>query len=185
MKTIVRIFTITLGIMIVNQACSKIFGCHDEAFTFSRVENNTNKLRLDGYYYAILSFDSTHAHTYTLYENGIFHDNGGVDTAKVFNNTVNLQLPESAYNHKTFWGIYNLENDNITIQRWIPLSNGCVKVIEEEGVILNDTTFRLDVERAIWYGEVENETSINRIFHFNHYLPKPDSIVSFIRSKWE
>jgi hypothetical protein len=179
MKTFTKILFVSFLLIFV-QSCSKIFKCKDDELTIPRTENNTNKLKLDGYYYNIYSFDTSSAEVYLLYQNGIFFNAVSKDLADIKNNTIDLYLPDLAYQYKGFWGTYKIDSNNIEIEYWLPQANHCVKLSYNKGEILNDTTFKITYVRTSYRGEVGYEKNVNDIFYFKQYSPKPDSTISFI-----
>jgi len=174
-----KILLIT-SILVFNHACNKITECKDDELTITRTENKTGKIKLNGYYYSVFSFDTSSAEVYLLYQNGIFFDANSKDLDDIKNNNVDLNLPDLAYQYKGFWGTYKINGNNIEIEYWLPQANHCVKLSYNKGIILNDTTFKITYKKFSYKGETDYEESVNEIFYFKQYSPKPDSTISFI-----
>jgi hypothetical protein len=167
-----------LALILLFSSCNKL--CRDDDFSFSRTENNSNKLKLGGYYYGKITNSNSYLTYYDmLFQNGVVLC-GSDSLKKVLDNKIEINPNEYNYKSKFFWGVYRIIDDSIEIQRWIPLFGGCFNVEAFKGVILNDTTFVL----TKWYN-VDKEGSYNyktiySIWKFKKYSPKPDSVVTFI-----
>lgn len=164
--------------ILVAQGCDIVNVCKDAKFGFARVENLSDTLRIDGYYYGGLSGrNSNRTNIYVLYRNGVFLNRLSFDLDDAQSGNVDLTLSDLAFENKGFWGVYRLDSTQIEIQSWIPRPNGCVHVFTEKGVILNDSTFEI----TSWQSSRDDEIRhVNAIFRFVQFSPKPDSVVSFI-----
>lgn len=163
---------------IVNQNCSNFDGCHDEELGFPRVDNLSNKLKTGGYYYGDLSgVNPDSPNIYVLNQNGVFLNMNSFEQSDALSGNVNLGVSDLQKKHKGFWGIYKIEGVQIEIQSWTPNANGCVSVLTEKGIILNDSTFKI----TTWEGSKDKKIhAVDALFKFVSFSPKPDSIVSFI-----
>ena len=181
MKKIFLILVL-LQIIILLESCELIIPCRDTDFTIVREENNSIKLNLAGYYYGdLFGGDTNSVNVFLFYQNGVTFDANSKKTNEAISGNISLNLDELAFDYKSFWGIYKITNDSIEIQHWIPQLNGCCNVAVYKGKIINDTTFNI----THWYafrrhGIYMNIDTLNVIFKFHKYSPKPDSVVSFI-----
>ena len=166
---------------LMHQSCELFISqvCKDEELTIKREDNNSGKIRLDGYYYDtyFYSKDSNFVSLLLLFRNGISQDRDLNKRKNVEIGNIELDNSELRKNFKNTWGVYKIEGDNIEIQAWTP-STTCSDVSIAKGKILSDTTIKInDVKlsngKQISTGEA--------IFKFRPYSPKPDSVVSFIK----
>lgn len=129
-------------VMLLLSNCSKIFP--DEELTLPRQEYTGDELRIDGYYYTLLySKDNVNVYeAYFLFRDGKILYCGTTDLVlfeeKLINKTNNFG------SSKTDWGIFVIDNGNIKFERWYSGSVGQrLPVYIKEGIILNDTTFKI------------------------------------------
>lgn len=145
-------------------------------YPFSKTPNTTDKLRLDGYYYAYDNI-STNINVHVLYRDGVvlFCSTGKnfaffeekFKTGK-FGKSINISS----------WGMYLIEDDSIT--------TSCISKVPgyfnymtyiSKGIILNDTTFKM-IRSNRSDGEVFER---KEVFHFKQFDFKPDSTNNFIK----
>ena len=180
MKIFTKILFVSFLLIFV-QSCSKIFKCKDDELTIPRTENNTNKLKLNGYYYGdIFDYNENKPKVYLLYQNGIFYNCEHIKKEDIDASLMILNNNELRSKYKSRWGTYKINGNNIEIEYWLPQANHCVKLSYNKGEILNDTTFKITYVRTSYRGEVGYEKNVNDIFYFKQYSPKPDSTISFI-----
>lgn len=177
------VLIVLIVVILIIQSCELILPCRDTDFSFLMEENNTNKLKLNGYYYSKILHNDTLVDIYLLNQNGVFsipHCSSNFLT-NVETGNITIDIPELAYKYKSHWGIYKITDDSIEIQKWMPENNGCVYVEAFKGIILNDSTFAITkwyaFDRGGIYGTID---TIYSIWKFHKYSPKPDSVVSFI-----
>lgn len=167
--------------VLLTQSCEKLT-CKDDALTITRTNNNSDKLRLDGYYYGDLSgINADHPNVYLFYQNGIFSNANSYNLSDAETGNITLNFPDLKYKHKGDWGVYNIEGNNIEIEYWISKHCDGVGLFYENGIILNDTTFKITYWRHSVGGKTEQEKNIDAIFRFQEYSPKPDSTIKFIQ----
>ena len=154
--------------------------CGDEKFSMSREENNTNKLRLDGYYYHSNNIGKEWAEVCLFYQNGIYTSLYSFDLSEILDDDNKIVIPTLSKEWKSGWGIYKIQNNIIEIEQWMPRQCGGVSVVYNRGNIINDSTFNLNYYKTIQGGKVKEEGSLNLTFKFKPHSTKPDSIVSFI-----
>ena len=114
--------------------------------------NNSQKLRLDGFYYQISEIGgNVGASIYFLYENGVFRFNGykgynSVEELKL--RMTNLNVEDSkfifedgkyAYYYWGLWGTYEILNNSIFIIQQSPA--GGKRIGEKKGVLINNFKF--------------------------------------------
>lgn len=174
-----KILFLTAAILLT-QNCKGIL-CRDNVLTIARIENNSNKLRMDGYYYGdLVPTNSERPDIYLIYRNGIFSNAYSFNLSDAETGNVSLVYSDLQYEHKAAWGVYIINGSNIEIEYWSPRPCGAVGLLYEKGVILNDTTFKINYWKSSYNGNIENEGSPEAIFKFQEYSPKPDSIIKFI-----
>jgi len=177
-----RKYIFIIFILLFFSYCTEWIPCNDTEFSFPRTENNSNKLKLGGYYYGnIVETNSKQIHIKMFFQNGILSNSTNL-LVNAETGNVSFETNELAYKSKSLWGVFRIFEDSIEIQQWIPMNNGCVDVVGYKGIILNDTTFAItkwyNVSRKGTYTNI-NDT-IYSIWKFHEYSPKPDSVVSFI-----
>lgn len=171
-------YLLLISLIITIQSCNKMDDCDDDNFTFSRQENTSDTLRLNGYYFGDISeTNPDNPNIYVLNQNGIFLNRNSFSLNDAQSGNVELEVSSQQVQNKGFWGVYKISGRQIEIQSWIPMSNGCVSVLTEKGIITSDTTFKITSWQSSRNNEVKN---INAKFSFAPFSPKPDSIVSFI-----
>lgn len=169
-----------------SSACDRLGLCQDESFSFPLSENQSGRLRLDGYYYLESpiepsNFDSTQA-IFLLYKNGILYENLMLyDAQKVERGDIDLQISTNRRSSKGFWGIYHIEGDSLEYQVWLPSPNGCKEVGVVRGHILSDTAFVLSSSFRLAEGE-EMEFDPVHSYRFRAYNSKPDSMTEFMEN---
>lgn len=173
----IKIIILSLSIFFVLTGCARL--CKDAEFDFTRQENNSNLIRLDGYYYGDLAGNNPSTPSiYLLYKDGVSYNGlGSYNLRDIKDNSLVLSIAENKRNSKSGWGIYKIENNLIEIQNWT-FSTGCRPIIIETGEILNDTTIKI----TAWMNSNSDEQHIvNAIFLFHKYSTKPDSTNNFIK----
>lgn len=167
--------------IVLTQSCEKIT-CKDDALTIERTNNNSVKLRIDGYYYGDISgINAEYPNIYLLYQNGIFSNANSYSLSDAETGNVTFNFPELKYQHKGDWGVYKIDDNDIEIEYWASRSCGGVGLLYERGTILNDTTFKILYWRHSVRGETEREENVEAIFKFHEYTLKPDSTIKFIQ----
>lgn len=178
MKSLWMLIVLTL-VTLLSQGCDIIAFCKDAELGSARQNNTSNRLRLAGYYYGdVTELNPTSSEVYLFYQNGVFYNYNSVDIKNAMSGQVQLDNFDLRTKHKSFWGIYKIENDFIEIRYWLPSINGCVKLFVGKGEILNDTTFKLISTKV---GRGGDPLMVDDTFRFYPYSPKPDSIVNFIK----
>jgi hypothetical protein len=165
-------FKIYLLLLIISvQSCLK-----DDDLIIKRVDNNSKKIKLNGYY---LETKFTH-NPYFFYQNGVvfkYSSRELKDSLLIedgMTNEVNLSLLKKL---KYSWGIYQIINNEILIERWYP-GEKPYDAFLTKGRILNDTTFVLT---EFSESDGSKKETINEIYRFRKFSPKPDSTNAFIK----
>ena len=137
-----------------------------DMLTIQRQDYTGNELRLDGFYTSIDEFNGEkHYAVYFLYENGVvFYTTVYSDDKEKMKEK--LELFDSS-NHITSWGVFVVNNNTITIEKWWPGNGYNAPVVKTNGTIKNDTSFTLNRSSFIDY-------------FFTPFSPKPDSTNTFI-----
>ena len=158
---------------IISALCLFCFSCTPTLST-ERETNISNKLNLQGYYYAEITREtdwgtkSIFYRVYVLYSNGVINYN----TVEVSNieriPPLILEYQVKYPNIPSSWGVYKIKNNDIMVDKWYP--GGFAPSIIMKGSILNDTTFMLQLDKH----------TIDT-YHFKYMSPKPDSTNQFIK----
>jgi hypothetical protein len=166
-------FKTYLVILVVSvQSCLK-----DENISLKKIENNSNKIRLDGYF---LTSDNFGYSPYFLYQNGVIFSwtfISSMDTLNYENQFSDKMLIEKIKWWKYSWGVYQIINNEILIERWYP-GERPYDVFLTKGKILNDTTFILT---EFSEPDGSKKETINETYRFKKFSPKPDSTNMFIK----
>jgi hypothetical protein len=142
---------------------------------------NGNELKTNGYYYRISqdNMGNTAYEIYFLYRNGVLLYGGFPLLSELSERE--LSYANGTYhaqaNNKTNWGRFDINGNQIRLERWYPSSGGAAPVIMHSGVILNDTLFHLTVSQESHGNQTVKQ--LNQDFHFKAFSPKPDSLNSY------
>jgi hypothetical protein len=167
---------IGIGLIIIFIAFIPCSSCdsfieEDEELILSREDYAGNQLRLNGIYYKE-NIDTTKITRYALYRNGIVRFLNISSKARIFED-----FPDAS--GKSNWGVFLIEGDNITIEKWSPGPAANYVGFTQKGAILNDTTFQI-LERYDNKSESDERRAFNHVYHFVPFSPKPDSTNIFI-----
>ena len=165
-------------LLIICIACKKDPNRGDEPLCSLRSENNSNALRLGGFYYYQSSLNPERVSIYILNSNGTLGDTGIelplTNAQSKFNSASFLSYISD---NKSYWGVYHIEGANIKIDTWHANSNGKDFGYRWSGDILSDTSFRI-TSSALCDGS--EYTSLDRLYYFYPLSNKPDSVTSLI-----
>ena len=151
-------------------------------FILKKIPYTGNELRMDGYYYRYLDCEGNNCiFAYCFYRNGIvLHMGGGALSLKEADEYVK-QFMERDINsnyERSNWGLFVVDNQTIKFELYYPQEYFTKWTGIMEGVILNDTTFRI----TSFYDLSNDERyTVNDTFYFRQFSPKPDSTVA---NKW-
>ncbi|OFX35987.1 MAG: hypothetical protein A2W95_17860 [Bacteroidetes bacterium GWA2_40_14] len=138
------------------------------------------QLRVDGYYYMNYAGGENYS-VYFLYKDGTILYGGGFQYSEFQKNTLKFSDTIWIKNMKEYrhrWGLFKIEGNKITFEKWYPSSGGPLPVYISSGEILNDTTFRI-TQSMRSNGKEVNEK--NEVYHFKQFSRKPDSTNNFIK----
>ncbi len=172
----IKIILLIITVVFFSNSCRKcIFP--DEELTLSKEPYTGNQLRIDGYYY--LMDDYRINATYFFYQNGIIIHRGGWINNSLEELEKNFQTInwDKIKSNKLKWGVFNIDSNKISFERWYPSSGGGLPVYIRSGNIQNDTTFTITKSIHSKTGKEEKEYEV---YHFKAFSPKPDSTNSFI-----
>ncbi len=156
--------------------------CNDSLLLLDREEFIETSLKLGGYYYSPFKTHSGDRFiTYFLYKNGVLLYGGSplVNEIHVREN----EYKDGTYGdytkgNKTDWGVFQIKEDSIVIERWGATSGYSLKTAMYYGEILNDTTFLMKKYKSNYGGGIQ---SIQDTFYFRSFSPKPDSTNNYIK----
>ncbi len=153
----------------------------DDILSLEKMTYSGSELRTDGYYYN--EYITGYFTVYFFYMDGtvLYGSSFPIDE---------LSLQETKYSNgdhfnyaktlKYYWGIFNVEGNDLLFERWYP-SLQPLKAFIRSGIILNDTTFKITEYYRMQDGEKTNIESRNEFYHFKAFSPKPDSTNMFIK----
>ncbi len=162
--------------MLLLQGCAIMCDCDQEpAPTLEVVENNSDILRLDGYYFDSPEDIDYISYCFVLYKNGIALYSFGVDRGDAISGNIEF---DNAPEDKQIWYSYFLTDDDILIQGWAPSMKCNGTLITHKGKVLSDTTFEL-THRAY---DTDEFYKLDKpiLYTFVPYENKPDSTNIFI-----
>jgi hypothetical protein len=160
-----------IGVILIANYCSCQIGA-DDRLSLQKKPYNGNELKIDGYYY--LPDISGNITIYFFFRNGILLYGTGALPSELPNLEKSFkdgQFYSEAKDDKTFWGVFNIDSQNIQFDKWYSDDIGPLRTSISSGKILNDTTFYIS------NSSLGNEYET---FHFKQFSPKPDSITQFI-----
>jgi len=164
-------------ILIICLGCDKT---KDDELSMQRTNFISNELRTDGYYYRYYNQnDVERIIVYILYRNGIIRACGNSESFQDFENKIDILNMSTAKSYKENWGVFIVENDIIRYEKW----HGARyleprKTYIYAGRILNDTTFHITESYRPNGSEI---ATLDFIYHFRQFYPKPDSTNNFIK----
>ena len=151
-------------------------------FILKKIPYIGNELRMDGYYYRYLDCESNkYIAACCFYRNGIvLHMGGGALSLKEADEYVKqfMERDVNSNYERSNWGLFVVDNQTIKFELYYPQEYFTRWTGIMEGVILNDTTFRI----TSFYDLSNDERyTVNDTFYFRQFSPKPDSTVA---NKW-
>lgn len=164
-------------------SCEKNGSCQDDELSLSRIDYSGSQIKLDGYYFGNITENSVppYAEIYFLYRNGVMFTTGASLLEEAEAGTITVTV-ENAFGkaNKRPWGVFQVHDTNIQIDRWQGNVNGCEETIYELGNILNDSTFVITRREYRDNGDATKVETINDTFSFRTVPEKPDSCNPFI-----
>ena len=154
---------------------------NDEHLTIPLQPYSGTELKTNGYYYHVSedNIGNTAYEIYFLYRNGVLLYGGSPllsDLPERESNYANGTYHAQA-NNKTNWGRFDVNGNQIRLERWFPSSGGPAPVIMLSGTIINDTLFHITTSR-----ESHGDNTVKpfyRYYHFKKFSPKQDSTNSY------
>ena len=180
-KHTLRFLILSLLVNIVFTSCDKLGLCDDEELSLTRQGFLGNSLRTDGFYYRYADTDFQDVDLYEtliLYKNGILSLPGTVEFDELNSYIESLSQTDQS-NTKFVWGLFVIEDSNISINHWVAAQCGYPSVLRV-GEILNDTTFILKKLTRLDSQGIK-ESDIEETFHFRQLSTKLDSINNYIK----
>ena len=154
-------------------------GCYSDnpEFVMKHVDYEGHELRIDGYYYHQGKHvsGSNQTHVIFLFKNGLMlnpYPDSTHDISEVEQILVRQYEHFKKYNNR--WGIFVINGNRLEYEMYDAEGGSVIRYV---GRIDNDTTFNLLQSVHHHFGVL----SVDKIFHFKKFSPKPDSIKSFIK----
>lgn len=149
----------------------------DDDLTLPNQHYSGNELKTDGYYYRSAS---SNYEVIFLYRNGVVLHGTYVPFAEITqqeqeyaNGTFYSFIKED----KTSWGRFVVEGNVIKREFWQPGNGNPLDAYTHSGTIINDSTFQ--ITQAWRSCKPKKKNSLDEIWHFKKFGPKPDSSNSF------
>lgn len=177
MKNLLILFLI----MSLFSCCGKFSVSKSDSLTMIKRPFNGNQLRIDGYYYQL--YNNQYFDAMIFYQDGTIITPGGVKESieDMDNYITNSFLKKEDYKNVMYWwGVFIIDNNNISFEMWYP-SEAPYKAFISEGKIINSTTFLITKRYRLVNGMQTNIKEINDEYHFKQFSPKPDSTNNFIK----
>ena len=165
--------------------------CLYARFSFTPPNVETQKLRLNGFYYKI-SLDPYRSgysvSIYYLYSNGVIYYSGSLISKNIDDALLtmeqesgdSLKIRNSSRNsHWGYWGIYKIEKNLISVEMQL-LGEG--HVINKTGKLVNDSIFVLNnfKDRGAIFSSQRQDFPDPEYYYFKKYTTKPDSTNKYI-----
>jgi hypothetical protein len=150
----------------------------DDKMTLHKHPYYGSELRMDGYYY--IYDNNTYITPWCFYQDGCLLVISGrrSDLQEADNHIIQMYIRNFHYKQvQHHWGVFHINNNNIVMQ-YYQGDNYRTIVKVEEGHILNDTTFQMTLRYRV---NGEDRESINDVYHFRQFSPKPDSTNKWIK----
>jgi len=155
-------------------------GCkEDDEFISKKQPYSGSELRTDGYYYK--KENNEYMGFLCFYKDGCLLTMSGRDSSlELADNYIERVFVHNAFHKEKplYWGLFLIQNNNQLKMEYYRGSNWGKEVYVKEGVILNDTTFKINTMYRI---DGSNRQNQNYIYHFRQFSPKPDSTNNFIK----
>ena len=161
-------------------SCEKLIVYKD--FILKKTPYTGNELRMDGYYYRYFDCGGNNCiAAYCFYRNGILlHIGGGALSLEERDEEIK-QFMERDLNsnyERSRWGLFVVDNQIIKFELYYPQEYFTRWTGIMEGVILNDTTFRIT---SFYDPSNDERRTKNDTYYFRQFSPKPDSTNNFIK----
>jgi len=148
-----------------------------------------NQLRIDGFYYTVGVDSFLHA-GYFFYRDGSVSYRGGRYHAATMKSSFHRDIINEkhilyARKGRFAGGLFQINDSIIKFEKWYPSPGGMHKCYIREGIIINDTTFIIRASYRSVKGKKKDFDKENKLYHFRHYTPKPDSTNLYIHIKIE
>jgi hypothetical protein len=163
-------------------SCVKDTICTDVSLELTRQDNNSNVLKLNGFYYGnpfLTSEGETKYNLHILYANGVVLSPGAASDGQL-ESKIELVAEEisTISKSKPKYGVFQIHGSEILLEKWH--YGQCGHYVDYfEGQIVNDTVFTFN-KRTSRTKSHETTEIINHTYTFREYYPKPDSLNSFI-----
>ena len=135
-----------------------------------------NQLKMNGYYYQVTSNNEIYS-PLVMYGNGVLLTLGGVrNSLEEMDKYIRKNYIQDAWykKNKYVWGVFFIEDNTIRINE---LSQDYPhRGFTQEGVILNDTTFKITK-----FSSNSGIREKDDVYHFREFSPKPDSTNVYIK----
>jgi hypothetical protein len=174
----ILLFTALSLFLLFGGGCTK-----DELLSLQRTNFTGTNLRLDGFFYFQYGqVGNEYTDVLFLYRNGIVFYEGIIreyDLVLVEQSLLSENRAPTAQRGKSSWGVFLVDGDIIKLERRYNAWGRPYQSFIREGVILNDTTLRIMKSyRSFGTPDVQ---SMDRIYHFRSFSPKPDSTNVYIK----
>ena len=173
MNTKMDRFIIICLISIFGLGCCKV---KDEKLSMQRRSYTGNELQIDGYYYC---YNAERIIVCVFYRNGVIRVCGSHESFQDFENKIDVYNTPTSKSYKEAWGVFMVEDSIIKYEKWYG-----ARYLEPHqtyiysGRVLNDTTFHITES---YRPDGSEKNTLDFIYHFKQFYPKPDSTNNFIK----
>lgn len=152
----------------------------DDKLKIEAQKYSGNELKLGGYYYhELIGNDKLYRTVNFFYRDGCLFTPGAYLVGNQLQFEQDLQNYKSmpCYSDSKFsWGRFEVKDYKIRFEKWYPSSGGPIQAYVSEGVILNDTTFKITLSYRLKRNGKKTEIHTeNEVYKFRFYSAKPDS----------
>jgi hypothetical protein len=174
-----KLFMILL-IIFIQGSCSYLKD-KDAGLGLKKVENKSKLMKLNGYFYTtdVATNSVENKEVFFLFRNGVFFSPGWFSDEQLREIDI-LLMKEPTRTHyrdiKWMWGLYQIEDSRIVIEKWNPASGG-YSTIKMFGKIVNDSTIIMTRFLPL---EATDTIETKLYYHFRSVRQKPDSTNNFI-----
>jgi hypothetical protein len=172
MKVMIR----TWAVVIILFFCACRGERWDDDLTLPKQNYDGDQLRMDGYFY---SYSDNDYQIYFLYRNGTVLKSPFISSENLYSSEqefANGIFYNHAIKRKYYWGRFIINGTTIKNELWKP-NTGPFEAYTTEGIILNDTTFKMT--KSYRSCKPKKDREFETLYHFKQFSPKPDSTNSY------
>lgn len=177
-------FLLIITCCLISFSCmkdSKTSIAQDDNLSLSKTQYLGNQLRIDGFYYSL--FEGKLNRIYILHPDGILTYFGVSDNVSLLNAESYIngnEIKDLIQNNKYCWGLFIINGNEIKTCAWHPSNNSSKIAWNEDGKIINDSTFQINELYRLVNNQKTEQSNENEIYYFKKTTNKPSSNNKFI-----